>query len=273
MVARTSTNPKPGQHYFVYQGNVLKFWENHPFSLGAWAPASEVKSEGGPSRKHQKLVFYVRPYDGWTRRLRDQCRNAGFIFEPKLLLEGPYGHTAPLHHFDTNLMIVGGTGVAAAVPYLLSHTELVKKSQTKTSKIHLVWVIRHREMWDQVFTDDLEHLLSDNDITISIYCTKLAPSLENSNSYVNESRVEKVSAIAATPIDSPSQSGLQFVPGRPNVHELVMAEVEKSKASSSSLGVFTCGPAQMAGECRSSVYEAMKHGFHEIDYFEEAFGW
>jgi hypothetical protein len=23
--------PRPGQHYFIYQGGVLKLWANHPF--------------------------------------------------------------------------------------------------------------------------------------------------------------------------------------------------------------------------------------------------
>jgi hypothetical protein len=32
-----------------------------------------------------------------------------------------------MHHFDINLMVVGGTGIAAAVPYLLSHLERAKR--------------------------------------------------------------------------------------------------------------------------------------------------
>lgn len=62
------------------------------------------------------------------------------------------------------------------------------------------------------------------------------------------------------------------MPGRLNVAGLLMAEMEESKASASSLSVLICGTAQMADECRSSVYKAMKHGFHAIDYFEKAFG-
>ncbi|KAJ5113971.1 FAD-binding 8 [Penicillium angulare] len=279
IVPGASTNPKPGQHYFLYQGGIMKFWENHPFSLGAWAPTSGVKAEdGSPLDDRKKLVFYIRPYDGWTRRLRDQCRKASGAFQPKLLLEGPYGHTEPMHHFDRNLIVVGGTGIAAAVPYLLSHLERVKASETKTSRIHLVWVMRQRAMWDQVFTDELEHILQSSDITVTAYCTKLTSSLEDSssqNSSSDEMKTphEKTSTVSSTPVSSPSQIGVRFMPGRPNMRELFMAEVAESKDSSSSLGVLTCGPAQMADESRSCVYEAMKHGFHEIDYFEEAFGW
>lgn len=279
MVLGTSMAPKPGQHFFLYQGGVLKFWENHPFSLGAWTAVSESKAEGSLRNATQnKLIFYVRPYDGWTRRLRDQASKANGIFQPKLLLEGPYGHTEPLHRFDTNLMIVGGTGIAAAIPYLLSHLERVKTSQTKTNKIHLVWAIRERAMWTHVFTDDLKHVLQSSDITITAYCTKLGPSIEDSSSQsalsdVTTTPKEKLSVTIATPPNSPTHGGLRFLPGRPSVRQLLMTEVEECKASSSTLGVLTCGPAQMADECRSSVYDAMKHGFHHIDYFEEAFGW
>ncbi|KAJ6027669.1 FAD-binding 8 [Penicillium canescens] len=273
--ASTTPRPKPGQHYFLYQGGVLKFWENHPFSLGAWAPALEGKSEfSSPAMDQNKLIFYIRPYDGGTRRLRDQCRKANDILYPNLLVEGPYGHTEPMHHFDTNLMVVGGTGIAAALPYLLSHLERVKRRQTKTSRIHLVWSIRQREMWNQVFTDDLLQVLQSSDITITIYCSNLATTLQDLSSAETDASNKTVLAATATPVSSPTRSGgVRFMPGRPNVRELLMAEVEESKASTSSIGVFTCGPAQMADECRSSVYEVMKHGFHAIDYFEEAFGW
>ncbi|KAJ5272462.1 FAD-binding 8 [Penicillium angulare] len=97
-------------------GGILKFLENHTFSLGAWASASEVKAENGsPKDNLKKLIFYIRPYDGWTRRLPDQCRKASGVFHPKLLLKGPYGHTEPMHHFHRNLIVVGGTGIACIV--------------------------------------------------------------------------------------------------------------------------------------------------------------
>jgi predicted ferric reductase len=123
---------------------VLKFWENHPFWVGAWVPTTEGKQEGSPTTQkvQNKLIFYVRPYDGWTRRLRDQARQANGPFHPKLLVEGPYGHTEPLHCFDTNLIVVGGTGIGAGVPYLLDHLEGHQRGERKTLRIHLVWSIR-----------------------------------------------------------------------------------------------------------------------------------
>lgn len=254
----------------------MKFWENHPFSLGAWVPSSEAKNEGFsiPEKNQNKLIFYIRPYDGWTRRLRDQCRQANGVIYPTLRIEGPYGHTEPLHHIDTNLIVVGGTGIAAAVPYLLDHLEQSQKSGRKTLRIHLVWSIRQRSMFDQVFRDEMAAILQHKDITTSVYCTKL--DTISSESDLDDCALSKKPApeVTSTGLSSPaSNGGLRFMPGRPNIHELVMNEVVEAQNNSSSIGVLTCGPAQMADQCRGAVYEAMRQGFHEIDYFEEAFGW
>lgn len=69
--AQTTLVPRPGQFYYIYQPMSLKGWENHPFTLGAYNADCRMKNEG--SQQRSKLIFYIRPYDGWTRRLRDQC--------------------------------------------------------------------------------------------------------------------------------------------------------------------------------------------------------
>ncbi|KAJ5150583.1 FAD-binding 8 [Penicillium coprophilum] len=275
-----SLTPRPGQLYYIYQATWLKGWENHPFSLGAWAPSSSVNNEKTASapRNGHKLIFYVRPYDGWTRRLRDQCRKAGGIIRPKLLLEGAYGHSEPVYAYNTLLIIVGGTGIAVAVPYLLDHIARVKEGKTKTTKIRLVWSVRQKEMFNEVFNEELAEIMQHNDITITVFCTRLAKITSDSESDdVNLSK-ELSSTVApvikATGVDSPtSNSSLRFLPGRPNIRETIMSEVQEAQTSSTNLAVLTCGPAQMADECRGTVYETMKNGFRDIEYFEEAFGW
>lgn len=44
--------------------------------------------------------------------------------------------------------------------------------------------------------------------------------------------------------------GLRFMPGRPNMHELVMNEMAEVWNSSSNIRVLTWGPAQMADQCQ-----------------------
>ncbi|KAJ5501641.1 FAD-binding 8 [Penicillium expansum] len=275
-----SLRPRPGQLYYIYQATLLKGWENHPFSLGAWAPSSGANNEKSASafRNAHKLIFYVRPYDGWTRRLRDQCRKAGGIINPKLLLEGAYGHSEPVYAYNTLLIIVGGTGIAVAVPYLLDHIARVKEGKTKTTKIQLVWSVRQKDMFNEVFNEELAEIMQHNDITITVFCTRLSKITSDSESDDVTLSKEISSGVApvikATGADSPtSKSGVRFTPGRPNIHDAIMSEVQEAQTSSANLAVLTCGPAQMADECRGTVYEAMKKGFRDIEYFEEAFGW
>lgn len=77
--ATKTLTPRPGQFYYIYQPVSWKGWENHPFTLGAYVTDQE-KTEGGIP--DPKLIFYIRPCDGWARRLRDQCRKAGSEIHP-----------------------------------------------------------------------------------------------------------------------------------------------------------------------------------------------
>lgn len=278
--AAASLTPRPGQLYYIYQATWLKGWENHPFSLGAWAPSSSANNEksASTSQNGHKLIFYIRPYDGWTRRLRDQCRKAGGVIRPKLLLEGAYGHSEPVYAYNTLLIIVGGTGIAVAVPYLLDHIARVKEGKTKTTKIQLVWSVRQKEMFNEVFNEELADILQHSDITITVFCTRLSKITSDSESddvtFPKELSSGVAPVIKATGTESPtSNNSLRFMPGRPNIRETVMSEVSEARSSSTNLAVLTCGPAQMADECRGTVYEAMKNGFQGIEYFEETFGW
>ncbi|KAL4760552.1 ferric reductase family protein [Aspergillus foveolatus] len=333
--APSTLKPAPGQHYYLYQPVTLKGWENHPFTLGAYVPPSLSLATGSESirvhEKHQqdsKLIFYIRPYDGWTRRLRNQCRKSGLsVIKPKLLLEGPYGHAAPLHTFDTVLMVVGGTGIAAAVPYIIDHISRTGgAAKTRTTRVRLVWSARTNEMFERVFCDELAGILAHEDILTSFYCTsskassssapsslaaalelslapkgkeagvavlptgEKSPSSSNLSSSSNDNaildaRTDSPPPAAAVTADgeasanisklAPARNPVDFVSGRPNVRAIVTAEAREAKANSSRLAVLTCGPAQMADECRQTVYAVMrgKNGFRDVEYFEEAFGW
>ncbi|KAE8416081.1 ferric reductase like transmembrane component-domain-containing protein [Aspergillus pseudocaelatus] len=271
--ASTTLTPRPGQHYYLYQPISLKGWENHPFTLGAYVLAQEKDSEQG-----NKLIFYIRPYDGWTRCLRDLCRKAQVDIHLPLLLEGPYGSTAALHTCESILMIVGGTGIAAAVPYIIEHVSRAKERTTRTVRIQLVWSARSTEMYSQVFCDELSTLLHHEDITTTYFCTsKSSFGLEmktESGELPGESPVRSTLGDKEGNVTSSVRNGtVQFLSGRPDVGGIIKTEVQEAKVSSGRLAVLTCGPAQMADDCRQMVYEVMKDGFQDIEYHEEAFGW
>lgn len=67
-------------------------------------------------------------------------------------------------------------------------------------------------------------------------------------------------------------TGIELLPGRPDMRRTVMVEVQAAEESSIRLAVLTYGPSQMVDECRESVFELMKGGYQDIEYFE-GFGW
>lgn len=160
----------PGQYYYLYQPAALCGWESHPFTLGSFASDAEHNGE--------RIVFYVRPYDGWTKRLQSQCEKAkaagvnGGIIQPRMLLEGPYGKAAALHHFDTVLLFVGGTGISAALPYMQDYLRRKADNATRTTKVQLIWSNRTRDMFDHVFDKDLADALERPDVQLSCHLTQ-----------------------------------------------------------------------------------------------------
>ncbi|GLA65106.1 hypothetical protein AtubIFM56815_002917 [Aspergillus tubingensis] len=256
--APSHLTPKPGQHYFLSQPVSVHCLENHPFALGAYAQAScRLPKEKG------KLAFYVRPYNGWTKLLRDRCIKADDTIHPLLFLEGPYGHTAPLHTFDTVLLIAGGTGIAATLPYILDYAAQLKRQTTKTTRVHLIWTARPKSMFSIVFTEELSHVLECEGVKVSFFCTGSAP-------------VSPIVSAKEVDVGSETKSpgaDIHFYDGRPDIRGAVETEAGMAHDCSTRLAVVCSGPGMMADECRLAVYEAMKRGCRELRYFEEAFTW
>lgn len=147
--------PEPGQHYYLYQSRKWRGYENHPFTLGSWTVVenrskteylngsrteqsvstvpclSNISTESErPEPKlpfSYKFIFWIRPFDGWTRRLKDECSKYPdkTITNADFLIEGPYGMRAPADNYENVIFIAGGTGIAAALPYI---EDLVRRS-------------------------------------------------------------------------------------------------------------------------------------------------
>ncbi|EPE07050.1 ferric reductase transmembrane component 4 precursor [Ophiostoma piceae UAMH 11346] len=312
----------PGQYYYLYQPASLLGWESHPFTLGSFATDAEHNGE--------RIVFYVRPYDGWTKRLQNKCEKAkaaginNGVIQPRMLLEGPYGHAAALHHFDTVLLFVGGTGISAALPYMQDYLRRKSENKTRTTKVHLIWSNRTRDMFDHVLTKDLSEALERPDVQLSCHLTqsKLGQ-LHRTTTLEEEEEDDQDKAIAAqrragllstseaehekkaaeTEKGAASSSGASstdlqgsssdekkaaggldeettgpsrlytMVSGRPDVEAVTAEAVAEAREANTSVAVLVCGPGHMADKARKAVFTAMRSGFHEIEYFEEAFGW
>ena len=285
----------PGDYYFLYQPCRLKGWENHPFTVGATsyevghAQPSSQASRGkpveswdasqlpllsetqGPNNQetmeefareedtaHLKLIFWIRPYDGWTQQLRQQCLQCkSQSVDATILLEGPYGHNFPLWRYDSVLMIVGGTGIASAVPYLQDHLRRSGEAQshineeTRIRDIELVWTSRQSALLRDIASRELAPVLAREDFQASFYTT--------------DASVENLRDL--------NRPGCVIQTGRPHLQSLIMRRACDASAAGVSLVIFVCGPAGMADETRAATHLAMRQGYRSIKYVEESFAW
>ncbi|KAI9370713.1 ferric reductase like transmembrane component-domain-containing protein [Aspergillus egyptiacus] len=296
----------PGQYYFLYQPFRLTGWESHPFTLGSWSydlgrgcktltPGARKSSEevdvvqmpllsdGSSSLgskpdelqlshntpRDLKLTFWIRPYDGWTRHLRDQClKSPDRTSTVTVLLEGPYGPEFPLWNYDSVLLVAGGTGIASAVPYIRDHITRSATApdeeniRTSIQNMHLIWVARQPAFIEQLASNELSTALERDDFHASFYATSPLARWER-----NREGSDTSSNIPTT-----TDKDIDIMNGRPNLKKLISAFAEEAHNSDSSAAVLICGPQKMADEARAVVYKALQQGY-SLQYVEESFTW
>lgn len=325
--------PKPGQFYYLYQPMKWTGYENHPFTVASWStPRTAVDSlyasdpnprealESQPAftgiqngsktgnKKIQvdcKLTFWIRPLNGWTRRLRSDCMAySNRMVDTTLLLEGPYGIHNELNRYDNVILIAGGTGIAAVLPHIEEYLrrtpttetandfrpmlpssspytadsnqlkKLGNRSFTRTKSIMLVWTVRQEGYIHDLAATELQPALNRGDIEIHFHVT-------NHKSPFDFSSLSQVRADETTRLLSPSSSlsesaipprRIKIQTGRPSINKIVNDSLASTPGSAST-AVLVCGPAEMADETRATVHDALKRGCSRLDYFEESFGW
>lgn len=298
-----SLKPKPNQHYYLYQPLRWRGWENHPFTLAGWEKiendrplisntkfsptdistisddasiASDFSSNSRSmltnSTKSQyqgryKFLFHIRPFTGWTKRLRDECiKHPSGPLKTRILLEGPYGETAPLHNFENIVLLAGGTGIAGALPYLQEHIARLAQGTTVTHSITLIWATRQEAMIHDLAKRELAMVLKRDDTKTSFYVTSSRKSGRIAGNIYD--------TFEDTENDLSAKLDVSY--GRPDVRGKVlevMLEVKEADSQDSRVAVLVCGPAAMADEARSAVHAALKSGMRGVEYIEESFGW
>jgi predicted ferric reductase len=262
--------PKPGTYYYIHVlDDLLYAHQNHPFTLAyvdsdldksPTTPLSPSATRPAPRRTSSdesdallvaqtsqissNLVFLIRPYDGFTSRLKSHC-----LLHPKklrVLIEGPYGHTVPLKTFPSVLFIVGGTGVA--VP--LSHLAHLLSSTSQVQSVKIVWAVREHAFLAAVLRD-FKGLLSDERVEME----------------VNITRDEE----AKDDVLGEDLKSVRVMTHRPDVHAAV--EYVAGDAGQRRLAIVACGPALMADQARKASVKMLAKGYQGIEYFEESFKW
>jgi len=147
LVAPQGFHWRPGQHVYLRIPQVA-ILDNHPFTIAsaeAPVPAPREAKRNGEERHLPMLSLYVRSHAGFTRRLRQHLESRPQT-QLEAWLDGPYGgHSQDLGvHFDEVLLVAGGSGISACLPYLEHFAWRMRTGQPRlrTRHVRLVWSIR-----------------------------------------------------------------------------------------------------------------------------------
>jgi predicted ferric reductase len=262
--------PKSGTYYYIHVlDDMLYAHQSHPFTLAyvdsdlnqsPSTPLSPLATRPAPHRTssdesdalliprtlktNSNLVFLIRPYEGFTSRLKSHC-----LLHPKqlrVLLEGPYGHTVLLQTFPSVLFVVGGTGVA--VP--LSHISHLLSSTSQVQNVKIVWAVREYAFLASVLRD-FKGLLSDEKVEMEVHVTR---DEEAKDDVLGE-----------------DLKSVRVMTHRPDVY--VAVEDSARYAGQRRLAIVACGPALMADQARKASVNMLAKGYSGVEYFEESFKW
>ena len=187
------------------------------------------------------LVFIIRPYNGFTRRLKEASLQAPAKL--RVFIDGPYGETQPLHTYQNVLFIVGGTGIAVPLSYLAK----ILGNESRTTSLKVIWAVREHKFLMEAINSDFRGFLESEKLDLTAYVTQDAEGKEDET------------------------SGFRLHQGRPNIYAEVEAAARDSR--NHSLAVIACGPGQMADDARRAVVNMLGRGYSRIEYFEESFNW
>ena len=279
--------PGPGTYYYLHVLNSARFWESHPFTVAsvsarrashvegvhATRQSCEPEAEQSPllldgqgggvvclspssgsrarsSKPPGTMTFLIRPYDGFTARLRDvAARSKGpEAASARVVVDGPYGHTQPLQTFENILFVVGGSGIVVPLSYL----DVLSRS-ARVKSIRIVWAVRELSFAVDVARKDIGETVDGEKVSVDIYITRLEDGGEDAS------------------LSERWPKGARPLPGRPNVRD----EVEDAVmgAEGARLAVVACGPGKMADDARRAVVDAIGKGGSQVEYFEESFTW
>lgn len=254
---------QPGTYYYLMMLNGANVWESHPFTVASMPPDmgtnddESLGEEDAPllglpplsGEKHaQEIGFLIRPYDSFTSRLRDAAAGSWPDSIPaRIAVEGPYGHSRPLHRFTDVCFIVGGSGIVVPLSYM---QKLLRSPQVR--RVHVHWSVREQTFASEVLEQDLGHLLPSAKLSVSIYMTSSASAAEGARVGAGFPRVD----VQSRRIDSGA---------------VVAAAAEQ--AGKHSLAVIACGPAEMSDRVRRAAVGIMSRGDANLEYFEESFQW
>jgi predicted ferric reductase len=159
VLAPASFKWKPGQHVFLRFTSLSPF-DNHPFTISSiyGAGARSSGKEDGPIEvQPNELNFLVRTYGGFTKKLHKHAISNTDI-SVSTFVDGPYGGISRVieNAYDSVVIIAGGGGVTASIPWLLHLANKMNSGQARTRQVHFIWIVR-TESHLQWFDSELQN--------------------------------------------------------------------------------------------------------------------
>ncbi|WOO82515.1 Ferric reductase transmembrane component 3 [Vanrija pseudolonga] len=284
----------PGQHAYVTMPQVASLrYEQHPFTLAT------IPDESGDA------VFIVRAQTGFTRRLVNSL-TADVTTDLNAYIEGPYGTTHRMNHFDSVLLVAGGTGITFALSHLLDIIKHGREGKSAVGQVHLVWNVRQgaNVAWIAPYVNAaLEKGSGNTRVVISVYITRSHASDEPNADSVDEADTEPNGVetpatgsdsssasvdekdkdhshkyLEASGLSAPAAAVTRFYHGRSHVEHIVRSDLAASTADAAGLGIAVCGPTSLLLDSRRAVFKvnsasAVLQGQKPLSLHCQTFGW
>ncbi|KAJ7694856.1 ferric reductase NAD binding domain-containing protein [Mycena rosella] len=254
-IKKEKTSPRAGQYIFINCPEI-SFFQWHPFTLTS-APEEDY------------ISVHIRVVGDFTQAL---ARSVGCDFEsartkgatpatgkvvntatnpklnrvlPRIMIDGPFGTSSEdFLDYETVMLVGAGIGVTPFASILKSIWYRMNNyrtgSRTRLSKVYFTWVIRDfgTAEWFHSLLHAIEEQDTQNKIEISIYLTGGIKE-DDINNIVQDVGAEKDTI---TSLRAPTHYG------RPNWNKVFTSLGNKHPESD--VGVFYCGPPQLAGTLR-----------------------
>ncbi|KAK8147512.1 hypothetical protein G3M48_001521 [Beauveria asiatica] len=176
--------PKPGTFFYLtVLSDVKSRLQSHPFTVAAVVSRPPVHAEErtallAPTHRGREngkthtaidsasIEFLIRPYNGFTAQLRELAVDTKQF---KVLVEGPYGTSHPLHTYNHVVFIVGGTGIVTPIAYM---SRLIGNSKRKPV-VDLHWAVREPAFANMVLEHYLGEALRADNIEVTLHASTL----------------------------------------------------------------------------------------------------
>ncbi|KAF2403452.1 hypothetical protein EJ06DRAFT_571662 [Trichodelitschia bisporula] len=258
----------PAQHVFL-RFTALAPLDNHPFTI----VSAPMDSGSQPS----PLVFLARTHAGFTARLaRYALANVNGKDEAAstpVWIDGPYGGVSRSFEtrYDTLVLLAGGTGISACLPWMLSARE------GRLKRVVLVWAVRRAEALAWV-TGELEAVgKGEVEVVVQMHITgeveEGKDGKEVGEGLGKEARVEVAGSEGKSGFAERLAALGPSLEGRPVMSEVLSKHVRAGERTM----VFACGPEGFRVDVANAVAGAQRRVLSgecvEIGMHIETFGW